>query len=104
MNTIQKIEGKKYALNNSYFKNRKPGSPDTIPEIVKYERQFGELPFEYGGTDWLYEAMTERQKIHGVQNSQYLTPGKTAVQLVELTITSSRRITLCLTPVAVQGS
>ncbi len=85
MDTIQKIEGKKYSLYNSYFKNRQPGYPDTVLEIVQYKQRYGELPFECREADWLYEAMTERQKRHGVHNSQYLTPGRTASQLVELT-------------------
>lgn len=85
MNTIKKIEGKKYALNNSYFKNRKHDYPDTILEIVKYKQQFGELPFDCQDANWLYESMIERQKRHGVQNNQYLTPEKTAAQIAELT-------------------
>lgn len=85
MKEIQKIEGKKYALNNSYFKNRKPCHPDTILEIVKYKHRYGELPFECRDTNWLYEAAIERQKRCGVQNSQYLTPEKTAAQLAGLT-------------------
>lgn len=85
MNEIKKIEGKKYALNNSYFKNRKHNYPDTILEIVKYKQQFGKLPFNYTASNWLYESMIERQKRHGVQNDQYLTPEKTAAQIAELT-------------------
>lgn len=85
MNAIKKIEGKKYALNNSYFKNRKHDYPDTILDIVKYKQQFEELPFDCTAYNWLYEAMIERQKRHGIQNNQYLTPEKTAAQIAELT-------------------
>ena len=85
MKAIPKIEGKKYALNNSYFKNRKAGYPDSLLEIVRYRAQYGELPFDCGDGNWLYEAMTERQKRYGVQNSQYLTPEKTAARIAGLT-------------------
>ncbi|WP_165026657.1 ParB N-terminal domain-containing protein [Dysgonomonas sp. ZJ279] len=84
MNKIVKV-GKRYALNNSYFKNRKYNYPDTLLEIVLYWKKFGELPFEYSGDNWVFDTMIERQKRHGVINSQYLTPDKTARQLVELT-------------------
>ena len=66
MNTIKKIEGKKYALSNSYFKNRKHDYPDTILDIVKYKQQFGDLPFDCRDANWLYEAMIERQKRYGM--------------------------------------
>lgn len=82
---MKKIEGKKYALTNSYFKKRKHNDPDTILEIVRYKKEFGELPFECRDINWLYEATIERQKRYGVQNSQFLTPEKTAAQMVELT-------------------
>lgn len=82
---MKKIEGKKYALTNSYFKYKKESYPDTILEIVRYKYEFGELPFECRDTNWLYEATIERQKRHGVQNSQFLTPEKTAEQMAELT-------------------
>lgn len=84
MKEIPKIAGKKYALHNSYFKHRKENYPDTILEIVRYRHQYGELPFECGDEDWLYEAATERQKRCGVQHSQYLTPGETAAQVAAL--------------------
>lgn len=82
---IPKIEGTRYALNNSYFKNRKHNYPDTVLEVVQYNSLYNELPFDYAGDDWLYRAMTERQKRHGVQNSQYLTPDGTARQIAGLT-------------------
>ncbi|MBF0650797.1 ParB/RepB/Spo0J family partition protein [Dysgonomonas sp. GY75] len=85
MKEFKKIEGKKYSLTNSYFKNRKEGYPDTILEIAMYRHQYGELPFECRDeSNWLYEAMIEHQKRCGVQNSQYLTPDATAMQLVSL--------------------
>ena len=82
---MKKIEGKKYALNNSYFKHMKHNYPDTILDVVHYKNQYGELPFDCRDDNWLYEAMVERQKRYGIQNSQYLTPDKTAAQLAELT-------------------
>ncbi|MFV0538248.1 MAG: N-6 DNA methylase [Dysgonomonas sp.] len=76
---------KKYALNNSYFKNKKEGYPDTLLDIVKYHEQFHELPFEYSGENWIYDTMLERQKRSGVKYCQYLTPDKIAQQIAELT-------------------
>ncbi|NDV70021.1 ParB/RepB/Spo0J family partition protein [Dysgonomonas sp. 25] len=83
--TFKKITGKRFALTNSYFKNKKPGYPSTVLEITQYYKQHGELPFEYTGKNWLYQTMIERQKRFGVHSDQYLTPDKTAGQLVELT-------------------
>jgi predicted RNA methylase len=66
---------KKYNLHNSYFKvNKALNLPDTMLEISQYEKEHGELPFDYSGDNWMYDAMCERQKYRGVQNSQYLTP------------------------------
>jgi SAM-dependent methyltransferase len=67
---------KKYQLHNSYFKvNKMLGLPDTMLEIENYRKENnGDLPFNYSGDNWLYDAFCERQKYRGVQNSQYLTP------------------------------
>jgi SAM-dependent methyltransferase len=73
---------KKYALKNSYFKFRKPEMPETIIEIAKYYKETGELPFEYNGDNWIYDAFCEKQKRSGVQNSQYLTPDGTADRML----------------------
>ncbi len=73
---------KKYALNNSYFKNRPYGMPDTILEIAKYKEEYGELPFEYSGNNWVYDAFCERQKRVGVHNSQFLTPDATTERMM----------------------
>jgi SAM-dependent methyltransferase len=73
---------KKYALNNSYFKvNKMCELPDTITDIDRYLKEHGELPFRYTGTNWVYDAFTERQKYRGVQNSQFLTPDATAERM-----------------------
>jgi SAM-dependent methyltransferase len=73
---------KKYALKNSYFKNRFGDMPDTILEIAKYHKEHGELPFRYEGENWVYDAFCERQKRSGVQGSQYLTPEKTVERML----------------------
>jgi SAM-dependent methyltransferase len=74
---------KKYALNNSYFKvNTMLGLPDTILEIAKYYKENGELPFNYVGSNWVYDAFCERQKRRGVINSQFLTPDVTADRML----------------------
>ena len=74
---------KKYALRNSYFKNRSANDPDTIFEIVSFFKENGELPFSYHGDNWVYDAMTERQKRKGVILNQFLTPDIIAERLVE---------------------
>lgn len=82
---MEKIEGNKYALHNSYFKNKKQGSPDTLLEIVQYWKLYGELPFNYTGDDWLYQTVIERQKKRGVILSQYPTPDCLAQKVADLT-------------------
>ena len=74
---------KKYALHNSYFKvNRMNGLPDTILEIIEYEKEHGELPFKYSGNNWVYDAFVERQKYREIIYSQYLTPDATADRMM----------------------
>ena len=74
---------KRFALHNSYFKKTKMLQlPDTLLEIAKYKEEHGELPFEYNGNNWIYDAMCERQKYNGVLNSQYLTPDATAERMM----------------------
>lgn len=73
-----KITGKKYSLVNSYYKNKREHYPDTLLEIVQYWKAYGELPFEHGGGNWVYDAVCERQKYHGIRNGQYMTPETTA--------------------------
>lgn len=73
---------KKYALRNSYFKNKSCDMPDTILEIAQYKNEKGELPFEYSGNNWVYDAFCERQKRKGVYNSQFLTPDTTVDRML----------------------
>jgi trans-aconitate methyltransferase len=75
---------KKYALNNSYFKNRGYNDPETILEIAKYQQEHNELPFDYHGDNWVYDAFCERQKRSGVYHQQFLTPDATAQRLVQI--------------------
>jgi SAM-dependent methyltransferase len=56
--------------------------PDTILEIAHYEKEHGELPFKYDGSNWVYDAFVERQKYRGVYNSQFLTPDQTCDRLM----------------------
>lgn len=81
---MEKVD-KRYSLKNSYFKLRKDGFPDTILEIIKYHKEFGELPFDYNGDNWVYDAFCERQKKKGIEPGQYFTPEVVAEQLAELT-------------------
>lgn len=63
---------KRYALQN-YYLRRNFYWPDTLPEILDYWQQHNDLPFLYGGDNWPYDAMCERQRRKGVYASQYLT-------------------------------
>ena len=85
MKRFEKI-AKRYALANSYFKNRLLIWPDTLCEIHDYLQQHGELPFRYDGDNWPYDALCERQKRRGVRLSQYLTPDATARQIAALAV------------------
>jgi 16S rRNA A1518/A1519 N6-dimethyltransferase RsmA/KsgA/DIM1 with predicted DNA glycosylase/AP lyase activity len=77
------MKTKKYALHNSYFKvNMMHRLPDTMLEIAQYQREHGELPFQYNGNNWVYDAFVERQKYRGVYNSQFLTPDATADRML----------------------
>lgn len=75
---------KKYALNNSYFKNRTYNMPSNPFEVYLYFKEYGELPYTDGElTDnWIYECFVEFQKRNGVYNSQFFTPEKTASEMV----------------------
>lgn len=75
---------KKYSLNRSYFKFKEYGAPDTILEIAQYTAEHGELPFEYHGDNWVYDAFIEKQKRERVYNSQFFTPPNTAKQLADV--------------------
>ena len=85
MKRFEKI-AKRYALANSYFKNRLLIWPETLCEIHDYLQQHGELPFRYDGDNWSYDALCERQKRRGVRLSQYLTPDATARQIAALAV------------------
>ena len=85
MKRFEKI-AKRYALANSYFKNRLLIWPDTLCEIHDYLQQHGELPFRYDGDNWPYDALCEQQKRRGVRLSQYLTPDATARQIAALAV------------------
>ena len=85
MKRFEKI-AKRYALANSYFKNRRLIWPDTLCEIHDYLQQHGELPFRYDGDNWSYDALCERQKRRGVRLSQYLTPDATARRIAALAV------------------
>ena len=76
---------KRYALQN-YYLRRNFYWPDTLPEILDYWQQHNDLPFLYGGDNWPYDAMCERQRRKGVYASQYLTPDRTARQMAALAV------------------
>lgn len=76
---------KRPALPN-YYRCRRFHWPDTLSELFDYLQRHGELPFLYGGDNWPYEAMCERQRRQGVYASQFLTPDRTARQMAALAV------------------
>lgn len=81
---FEKIK-KRFALNNSYFKNRRPQDPATPLECLMYLNQHGELPYkEEVHQNWAYECFIEYQKRAGVVNDQYFTPPHVARDMVEV--------------------
>lgn len=94
---------KKYALNNSYFKNRRPGDPDTPSQVVSYLKEHGELPFRYEGCNWPYDMVCERQKRRGVIHCQHLTPYAAAAQMAELAAIYNNDVMVTLEPACGTG-
>lgn len=86
MKPFEKIM-KRPALPN-YYRQRHFQWPNTLPEIFDYLRQHDERPFLYGGDNWPYDAMCERQRRQGVSISQFLTPDLTAWQMAALAVRS----------------
>lgn len=102
MKPFEKIM-KRPALPN-YYRQRHFQWPDTLPEIFDDLRQHDELPFLYGGDNWPYDAMCERQRRQGVSISQFLTPDLTARQMAALAVRSSTTRAVSWTPAAARGS
>ena len=77
---------KKFALNNSYFKNRQYNAPSNPFEVLEYYKEHNELPYNNGeiSDNWFYECFCEFQKRSGVRNSQFFTPKNTAERLAEI--------------------
>ena len=78
---------KRFALSNSYFKNRQSSAPSDPFEILDYVKQHGELPYNSEKTEyWFYDCFCEFQKRNGVFNSQFFTPPKTAERIAEVAL------------------
>jgi len=77
---------KKFALTNSYFKNRQHNAPSNPFEVLEYYKEHNELPYENGAitNNWFYECFCEYQKRAGVHGSQFFTPPNTAKRMVEI--------------------
>lgn len=76
---------KKYALNNSYFKNHHHNMPSTPFEVLEYYKQHGELPYSGEANEhWFYDCFVEFQKRRGVVRQQFFTPPATAKRMVEI--------------------
>jgi len=91
--SFEKVD-KKFSINNSYWKNRKPGYPANPAEVLYYVDQYNELPYESSekvnsedgyNNQWLYECFVTYQKRRGVEHSQYFTPPATARRMADLT-------------------
>ena len=78
------MKKKKYALNNSYFKNRVHTDPSTPYEVMEYLEEHGELPFDYHGENWMYDCYVEYQKRGKVFHAQFFTPDRTADRMAEI--------------------
>lgn len=88
--TFEKVT-KKYALNNSYFKNTPPNCPRTPLEVAMYVEQHNELPFNMdleSNPNWLYDTYIEYQKRNNVYHSQFFTPPATAKRMAEIAETN----------------
>lgn len=76
---------KKFALNNSYFKNRQHNAPSNPFEVLEYYKEYNGLPYNSPITeDWFYQCFVEYQKRAGVHNQQFFTPTKTADRIAEI--------------------
>jgi len=83
---FEKIK-KRYALNNSYFKNKRPQDPSNPIECFYYVEQHGELPYNSELEDcWLEECFAEFQKRNTEYKmlEQFFTPSDTAKRMNEL--------------------
>lgn len=81
------VKQKKYALVNSYFKiarNSYGKLPYDMLEVVKHFIEHNELPFNYHGDNWLYDAFIEKQKRESIYFDQFFTPTQTANRVAEL--------------------
>lgn len=87
------MKTKKYALNNSYFKNiRYSDMPKNPLEVVKHFKVHNELPFEYHGNNWAYDMFCEYQKRNTIFFDQFLTPDKTAKEIVDMLLIEHSRL------------
>lgn len=84
MQTFEKIT-KKFALSNSYFKNKRPQDPQNPFQVLEYYQQHGELPYkEEPHENWFYECFIEYQKKNTIVHSQFFTPTKTAQEMAQI--------------------
>lgn len=84
-NKFNKIK-KKYALVNSYFKNRTADMPKEPLEVAEYFEEHNELPYNHHGEseNWLYDCFTEYQKRTEINNNQFFTPPAVAKRMAEI--------------------
>jgi len=83
---FEKIK-KRYALNNSYFKNCRPQDPQTPNECFDYLEQHDELPYNLEEDEnWLEDCFAEYQKRNTDYKlrGQFFTPPKTAKRMMAL--------------------
>jgi len=83
---FEKIK-KKYALNNSYFKNKRPENPQTPYEVFLYQEQHSELPYKMELEEgWIEECFAEYQKRNTSYKfyEQFFTPKQTSKRMAEL--------------------
>ena len=81
---FEKIK-KRYALNNSYFKNRRPQDPSTPFEVFQYYEEHKELPYNMEYDEYfLFNCYVEFNKRSKVFREQFFTPPDTADRMAYL--------------------
>lgn len=83
---------RKFAINNSYFKNRRPQDPSTPLECLEYLVEHGKLPYltncmigdDIYAYSWVYECFVEYQKRTAIKHEQFFTPIHVAEKMAEV--------------------
>ena len=81
---FEKIK-KRFALSNSYFKNRRPQDPKNPLECLEYYQEYSELPYNSDiHENWIYDCFIEYQKRTPIVHEQFFTPPHVADDMVNV--------------------